>query len=196
MRRLTALVLGLASCSGASRPQDLAALEHEPGWIRVRDVPLVLQRTPEDCGPAALAMLLAWSETPATVDEIAEACPSLRGRGVRAGDLRDFARRKGLQAFLFEGRPEDLPKELSRGRPFIVGLVKSGPATAATHYAVVVAAHAGDGRVVTLDPADGPRCTPRDEFLREWTPSRRLILLLYREPPIGREPGPARKSPR
>ncbi len=177
MRRLTALVLGLASCSG---PVDLAALEHEPGWTRVRDVPLVLQRTPEECGPAALAMLLAWSQTPATLDEIAEACPSLRGRGVRAGDLRDFARRKGLQAFLFEGRPEDLPNELSRGRPFAVGLVKGGPASAATHYAVVVGTHGGDGRVLTLDPAEGPRCRSREDFLREWTPSRRLILLLGR----------------
>jgi ABC-type bacteriocin/lantibiotic exporter with double-glycine peptidase domain len=180
---LSWLLLGAGACSGLGRDADLDVLLRDPAWRAAPVPPLVRQRSDEDCGAAALSMALSrWGER-AGPEEIVRACPPLPGRGIRAGDLRDFARKRGLRAFVFEGRPEDLERELSRGRPLIVGLVKTAGAAAWTHYELAVAVREVDGGVATLDPALGARRYTRDEFFRLWDPAGRPLLLLYREGP-------------
>jgi len=60
---LLALALAAPACySGSAHavpPNSLAALARDPAWQVVPDVPFVPQRTTRDCGPAALAMVLA-----------------------------------------------------------------------------------------------------------------------------------------
>jgi hypothetical protein len=181
------LILALAAGGGAggcgylgsARDFDPAAIAREPGWIAARDVPLMRQEAEEDCGAAALAMMLAAWDGRTTLAEVTASCPPAPGRGSRAGDLRDLARARGFRAYLIRGGFDDLRRELDRGRPVLVGLVKPQAAGPRAHYEVVTAMHPARRIVVTLDPADGWRENGFDGFLREWDPSGRLTLVMF-----------------
>ena len=68
-------------------------------------------------------MVLAHFGVPASLAEVVSADPPRDG-GVRAGDLRDVARAKGLSAFVVAGTFADLFEQLGHGRPVLVGLAK------------------------------------------------------------------------
>lgn len=180
MRWLVAVAVALAGCAsytGSARDFAPAALRREPGWIAVRGVPPLAQVAESDCGAAAIAMVIAhWTGAPPRT--IAAQLRPAPPRGIAAGRLRDHARRHRLAAFLIQGEITDLRRELSRGRPVVVGLVKPQRDGVLTHYEVVVAIHPGRRLVVTLDPAEGWRQNEVDGFVAEWTPAARLTLVV------------------
>jgi ABC-type bacteriocin/lantibiotic exporter with double-glycine peptidase domain len=174
-----------ACYAGSARsvsPSQASALTADPSWIVVPDVPFVAQQSDEDCGPAALAMVLRRFGVPVTLAEVTAAEPPKDG-GVRAGDLRNFARGQGLQAFVVAGTFDDLFGELGRGHPVLVGLAK--PMTggrAQAHYEVVVAINRRARQLLTLDPGRGLRENSLEGFAREWAPTGRVTLIAFRPP--------------
>jgi ABC-type bacteriocin/lantibiotic exporter with double-glycine peptidase domain len=181
-KNLIPFALCLAGCSmyaGSARDFDAASLDREPGWLAARDVPLLLQKEEKDCGSAALVMALRYWSVDAGAEEVAAAC-AMTDKGYTAGELRDFARRKGLKAYLVEGGFADLEKELAKRRPVIVGLVKPYLNGAWTHYEVVVALHRERKIIVTHDPACGWRQNSYEGFETEWAPARCLTLVLFK----------------
>ena len=187
MGRIAAIVMALASagCSylGTAEDFDPANLDREDDWIAVKGVPVILQEQDEDCGAAALAMALKYWRVPASLEDVTRDCPPVPKDGIKAGALRDCAREKGLQPFLFHGAFTDFEKELSRGRPVIVGLIKPYVNGGLTHFEVVVGVHPRKELVVTLDPAHGWRRNSYEGFLMEWEPARRLTLVLLKASP-------------
>lgn len=180
------LAAGLSTgCSylGTARAFDPEELGRDPGWIRAAAVPPILQQARKDCGAAALAMVFAAWQAPCPMEEIVQGCPAAPERGIKAGALRDFALKRGFQAFLFEGTTEDLERELRKRRPVIAGLVKPHLQGGMAHYEVVVAIHPDRGIIVTLDPARGWRKNSIDGFKGEWEAAGRLTLVV-----IGRLP--------
>ncbi|MEA2699657.1 MAG: Peptidase family [Myxococcales bacterium] len=170
-----AVAVAVAGCyQGSARSVSLQEIAKQPGWLLVDGVTLVRQKGAHDCGPAALAMVLArWGvTTPAPYD--AEAT-----HGVSAGALRDFARQKGLQAFLISGVPADLERELRVDRPVLVGLMQrySGNRVYA-HYEVVIGINPQRRRVLLMDPGSGPREDDLGAFEREWEGAARLTLVV------------------
>lgn len=158
--------------TGPARDFDPALLRDD-GWVRVDGVPEVRQDDVDDCGPAALAMVLGyWQRTPRLGDlEIPKG-------GMHAADLRTVLRDHGLRAFVIEGSIADLEHELAAGRPVIVGTMKAvSRKKVRSHYEVVVAYHPVEKRVVTLDPAAGWRVTPLDGFLIEWGASENTAIV-------------------
>lgn len=183
MKRVFAvLACSLAACSylGTARDFDPAELDRDNGWIAVRGVPLMLQEQQIDCGAAAMAMILSYWKTPATVRDVLAACPPVPRQGIRAGQLVEYARSRGFKAFVFQGRWKDLHYEISKSRPVMVGVVKPTVAGGLAHYEVVVALHPAAERIVTLDPARGWRVNSYEGFEREWAPSRRVTLVVFR----------------
>ena len=187
MRPFVPVLISLAAtgCSylGTAEDADPAELRREAGWIAVRDIPVVLQQSEEDCGAATLAMALAYWEVPACLDTVLRNCPPKPDEGIKAGALRDYARSLGLQAFLFHGTFSDFEKELSRGRPVVVGLVKPHVNGGLTHFELVVGFHPAKQLGATLDPARGWRRNSAEGFLSEWEPAGRLTLVLMRSGP-------------
>jgi len=177
-----AALLSVLGCAytGEAKDFDPAELSSSPGWISVPEVPLTLQKSTEDCGTAALAMVLEFWRIPVSPEEWETSGVLLSGKGSRARDLRDLARQKGLQAFLIHGRWEDLRNEVDRGHPVIVGLVKPARSGAVTHYEVVVAVHPERELVVTHDPANGWRQNSLSGFRKEWDPAGYLTLVFFR----------------
>ena len=183
-RTLAPLCLLALSCyAGGARDvstRRAAALASDPSWTFAPNVPFVHQQSDSDCGPAALAMILGHFGVHATLADVVALDPPDR-EGVRAGALRDVARAKGLAAFVVPGTFEDLFTELGQGRPVLVGLAK--PITggrALAHYEVVVAIDRKERQVLTLDPGRGLRQNTLDGFAREWAPTGRVAIIVFR----------------
>lgn len=172
--KLAAAVLLAASAAGCAAigPETL---KEEPGWVLVPDVPVVRQEQEQDCGAAALAMLLASWKQPVPADAILAACPDAAS-GIRAADLRDVARGKGLKAFVIAGTPDDLARELEKRRPVLVGLVKED---GLRHYEVVVGLHPERRRIALIDPARGWVVADLARFLLEWEAAGRVALVVF-----------------
>lgn len=171
-------VLTIGCYTGSARdlsPHDIGA---DPGWVLVKGVPFVAQRSDDDCGAAALAMILSYHGRRTSRAAVLAEAPARDG-GVTAGALRDVARRRGLAAFVVAGTWRDLEQQLGHRRPVMVGLVKpmwGGRALA--HYEVVVGFNRARHLVASLDPARGWRENSAEGFAREWAPAGRVMLVV------------------
>ena len=184
-------LLGGAGCSyfgeaTAFNPQEF---ETTPGWVSVRSVPVVHQQEMTDCGAASLAMVLSYWKLGATLEDVSRKCPMIPEKGIRAKDLRDYAKSCGLRSYLIHGCWEDLEKEVGLGRPLIVGLVKPDGSGIITHYEVVAAVNAELESVVTIDPARGWCKNSRSSFCKEWELAGFLTLVFFRDDPSQPEAG-------
>lgn len=190
------LAVAASGCyTGSARGvAGLPDVDRDPGWVLVRGVPFVHQQSEADCGAAALAMALSYWGQPATLATVVEARPPHDG-GIAAGELRDLARARGLQAFLVPGTLVDLDTQLRRARPVVVGLAK--PITgnrALQHYEVVIGLNRAQGRVLTWDPAQGLRENSLEGFAREWIPAHQLALILFPKTTTARGETPGASS--
>ncbi len=164
---------------GSARNATPADLGADEGWERIEGVPIVRQAAREDCGPAALAMVLGYWGRAVTRDDLSGANPPTPERGLRAATLRDLARRQGLQAFLIPGQLGDLDREIQRRHPVLVGVVKRYGRRAYPHYEVVVGMSRRTQRILTLDPAGGLRVDSREGFAAEWAAAGQVTLIVY-----------------
>lgn len=185
--------LSLAACAppayqGGARPLSRAQLDADPAWTTVGSLPPRPQRADSDCGPAVTASVLAYWGVRTSVRQIDRALRTPGESGVRAGDLRDHLRGRGMRAFLVQGTIDDLAYEVARGRPVIIGTLKRyGDKTGLRHYQVVVGVRAGGTHFATYDPAVGWRSYTREHLLDEWSPTGHLALVVL--PPTNRGRG-------
>jgi ABC-type bacteriocin/lantibiotic exporter with double-glycine peptidase domain len=187
-----AILLLASGCTGLSRNLTGGEVARGGGWESVENVPEVRQSSREGCGAAALAMVLGHWGRAVTQEEIWESSPPPSGQGMRADSLRDFARGQGLEAFIVEGQPADLDREVRRERPVLVGVMKRQGRRAYPHYEVVVGLNRERQRILTLDPAGGPRERSMKDFTTEWAAAGRLTLVVLpptpAAPPIAEQP--------
>lgn len=175
---------------GSAQNVSLAELTRERGWVVVTpNVNLVRQKADNECGAAALAMVLQRWAVPATTEGIVRAIPAQgqgpgqgegeQGRGgIAAGALRDYARQKGLQAFVIKGEFADLMKEVNADRPVLVGLVQRYSDRARAHYEVVTGINPTTRSILLLDPGRGLRQDKFEGFAAEWEAAGRLALVV------------------
>lgn len=176
-------VSACASYKGASREVSAATLAEQPGWVRLEDVKLVRQRGIKDCGSAALATVLGYLHPggPAALDRSAidAALREEPGRGLAAGQLRDYARAHGFDAFVIQGAVQDLEHEVEAGRPVIVGVHKPmSSGEVLSHYEVFVGFHPERHEVLTLDPAWGLRQFDLKGFMDEWQAAGQVAVVV------------------
>jgi ABC-type bacteriocin/lantibiotic exporter with double-glycine peptidase domain len=169
-------VCGCNAYTGGARDVTPNIWKYERGWVAVDNVPLFKQQGELDCGPTALAMVLAYWKVGEPTEERWQ--PGADDTRASAGELRDHARSLGLAAFVVEGGLEDIKHELSAGRPVIVGVAKPTVEGDVAHYEVVVGLHPESKRIATLDPAAGWRQNSLEGFLREWIPTGRVLLIV------------------
>jgi ABC-type bacteriocin/lantibiotic exporter with double-glycine peptidase domain len=176
---LLACLLASGCYLGSAKSTTPAELAGEGGWEVIETVPEVRQVAREDCGAAALAMVLNYWGRPVTLDEIGRAGLPDSDRGFKAALLRDLAVRQGLQAFLIQGQPDDLEREIHRHHPVLVGVMKRHFFRNYPHYEVVVGVNRQKQRVLTLDPAHGLRVNGSDAFATEWAKAGHLTLVIF-----------------
>jgi ABC-type bacteriocin/lantibiotic exporter with double-glycine peptidase domain len=145
----------------------------------VSGVPIIRQSSAHDCGAAALAMVLGRWGIPDVLSEVRQALPAAPGHGLPAGGLRDFARAKGLRAFLISGVEADLLREVQLNRPVLVGLVQRYTGDRAyAHYEVVIGINQRIRHVLLLDPGNGVREDELGAFAEEWRGAGGLALVV------------------
>ena len=71
-------------------------------------------------------------------------------------------------------------RELARGRPVLVGMLKRTLGGLVTHFEVVVGYHPVLKLVATLDPSLGARVNDETGFDEEWELAKRLTLVVFR----------------
>ena len=175
---LLACVVPSGCYLGSAKNTRLADLAGDDGWEFVEGVPAVRQAANEDCGAAALAMVLGYWKRPVTRDGIIAANPPAPDRGIKAAALRDFARQQGMQAFVIQGQLADLDREVHWHRPVLVGVMKRYGRRAYSHYEVVVGINRKDQRILTIDPAHGPRVNSSEGFATEWAAAGQVTLVV------------------
>jgi len=196
MLAVLACIAGCVTYTGGARPVDPARVTARDGWIVAAATPALHQPGPLDCGAAAFAMVAARWHVALSVDDAVAALPSAKPSGVRLGDLRAAARKRGLVAYAIAGDRETLVHELAAGRPVIVGLVLPiSRDRGLSHYEVVVAVNPAKDQFATIDPSTGWRARSWADLDAEWRPAGHptlVVLGLADEPPAPTGPLSAR----
>jgi ABC-type bacteriocin/lantibiotic exporter with double-glycine peptidase domain len=172
----------LGGCFSNARPFAPTTFAREAGWVSVSSVPVVQQEGGKNCGAAVAAMLLRYWGMPALQEDVRAASGVPADRGLRAEFLRRYLRDRGLQAFLFEGSFGDFERELARGRPILVGVVKVVSTDTYAHYQLVVGVNRAREEIVVIDPQDGWSVYSFEGFMREWTPTHFLTMAVFPTP--------------
>ena len=174
-----AVLIALAGCyQGTARTVSVGDLGRDSGWVLVAGLPPIRQSSDRDCGAAALtAMLRHWSVA-SSPGEILHAVPIQSGHGIAIGSLRDYARQKGLAAFVIQGEMADLFKEVGLNRPVLVGLLQRHGGHALAHFEVVAGINQNTRRVLLMDPARGLSQDSFDGFATEWSAAGRPALVI------------------
>jgi ABC-type bacteriocin/lantibiotic exporter with double-glycine peptidase domain len=188
LRHLALIVVAVAAAgcvavSGSGRQATYEELQGQEGWVLLDAVPLVKQNSAQDCGAASLSMVFEHWGVDVPAETLAQECAVAGQEGLRAVALRDAARRRGFSAYLFAGRVADLEHELRRGRPVVVGVVKSAGPVSVAHFEVVVGLHPRAERVALLDPARGLVWNTVPEFAEEWAATKGVTLVVFRTEP-------------
>jgi hypothetical protein len=157
-----ALALTLAGCVAAPR-FDTGTLEP----VELVDVPFFPQ-TKYQCGPAALATILAYEGLAVDADALAPAVYVEGLHGSLQAELLGATRRHGLVPYPIEPSPETLFAEVASGKPVLVLQNLGLKRVPIWHYAVVVGFDASKNRVLLRSGTEHRRSERIGRFLRSW----------------------------
>jgi hypothetical protein len=160
------LLLALGACAA---PQT-ARLVQDPGDLppraEVADVPFFAQER-YYCGPAALAMVLAWSGLPVTQEDLVPQVYTPGREGSLRSDVLAAARRNGRLAVPVDALP-DLLAEIAAGHPVLVFQNLALDWYPQWHFAVAIGYDLEARELVLHSGLDARRVTPLDTFEHTW----------------------------
>ncbi|HEX7080682.1 MAG TPA: PA2778 family cysteine peptidase [Gammaproteobacteria bacterium] len=174
----------LAGCAAAPR-FDASAVPA----VELTDVPFFPQ-TDYQCGPAALATILADQGLAVDAEDLVPAVYVEGLRGSLQPELLAATRRYGLVPYAIEPDPTALFAELESGRPVLVLQNLGFDRFPVWHYAVVIGYDAERERVLLRSGTERRRGEPLRRFLRSWMKADRwgFVAADPREPPSTAEP--------
>lgn len=168
-RALAAAVL-TAALGACAAPQTRAVI-HSPDDLppsaRVDSVPFFPQAR-YYCGPAAIAMALAWSGLPVTSEQMAPEVYTPGRDGTLAADIVSAARRHGRLAVPV-GRLADLLAEITAGHPVIVFQNLGLEVFPKWHFALAVGYDLAAGTITLHSGREAGRVIGLATFERTWT---------------------------
>lgn len=145
-----------------------------------------LEKTPffpqqnDQCGPAALATVLAASGLHVTPAELVGEVYLPGRQGSLQAEMIAAARSRGRLPYLLPSEPEAMLEELRAGRPVLV-LQKLGAGPwPLWHYAVLVGIDAAGERVLLRSGVEERLEMPASRFLASWTRAGSWALVMLR----------------
>jgi hypothetical protein len=163
--RLTAAVATLALAGCAAAPRSTAP-PTAPS-IELTTVPFFPQ-TEYQCGPAALATVLAHSGLAVDADGLVNEVYVEGLRGSLQAELLGATRRHGLIPYVLAPEPGALFAELAAGRPVLVLQNVGLERVPVWHYAVVVGLDRDAERVILRSGTERRRLERTTRFLKTW----------------------------
>src|SRR5687767_856608 len=179
VRALVPLLLAglLAACA---TPPQVLDLRRDPGGlppkVELADVPFFPQ---EDlwCGPAAIAMVLAWSGLSVTQEEMAAQVYTPGREGTLQTDLLAGARRNGRLAVEVRDL-RTLLAELAAGNPVLVFQNLGLASIPQYHYAVAYGYELEPASLILHSGLEERRVTPLGTFERTWARTGHWALVV------------------
>ncbi len=180
------LTLLAAGCAPGLRALREAPL---PARARVEGVPVIVQAR-DHCGPASLAMVLAWAGSPAGPEALAPRVFTPGRGGTFAMDLAREVRSRGLLAYRVRPDPADLLAEVAAGHPVLVLENRGLSWWPVYHYSVLVGYDRDRGEAVLHAGGGHPEGIRLATLLRTWrrAGSFGLVVLPPGELPAARDP--------
>lgn len=129
------------------------------------------------CGPAALAMTLAWSGLPVTQADIAEQVFTPGRGGTLRNDVLVGARRNGRLAVQLT-ELDDILTEIAAGNPVIVFQNLALEWFPQWHFAVAVGYDLERGEIILHSGRQIRRVTPLSTFARTWERGERWAVVV------------------
>ena len=163
MRVICAALL-LPLIGGCAAPLELPA---NVARLELETVPFFAQ-TEFQCGPAALATILAAAGASVTPETLADAVYIAGLRGSLQPELLGATRRQGFIPYVLEPRPAALFAELAANRPVLVLQNLGFKRAPVWHYAVVVGVDPSADRVILRSGTERRRTERTHRFLRSW----------------------------
>ena len=160
------LCLNLSACSTIQTQSVVDDRQQLPVRAEVAEVPFFPQER-YHCGPAALAMVLAWSGLPVTQDDLVSEVYTPGREGTLRTDVLAAARRYGRLA-VEVGNLRDLLSEIAAGHPVLVFQNLALSWYPQWHFAVAVG-YDLEAREITLHSGlDERRVLDMSVFERTW----------------------------
>ncbi len=164
------VLLMLAACAGTPQSDRLLAGGGAAGGLPARaevtDVPFFPQEE-RYCGPASLAMVLAWGGIATDQDKIGEAIYTPGREGTLVSDVLGGARRHGRLAVPVNTL-DGLLAEIAAGHPVIVFQNLGLDWYQQWHFAVAIGYDLDAGTLTLHSGLDERRVTPLDTFEHTW----------------------------
>jgi hypothetical protein len=155
-------------CASATKQTDafLRSPTNLPSRAQVENVPFINQSAGH-CGPATLAMTMAWAGRPVSVDAIAAQVYTPGMKGSLQTDLISAGRRNGLMTVPISGL-ESLLREVAAGQPVIVFENLSVSWFPQWHYAVVLGYDIPKQEVIMHSGPEALKRWDLRKFERSW----------------------------
>jgi len=162
-----AAALLLAACASPPGPRSGTTLATAPAAAELAQTPFFPQ-TDYQCGPAALATVLAASGAPAAPEALAAEVYLPARRGSLQLELIAASRRHGRVPYVLAPTLDAVAAELADGRPVLVLQNLGLSWIPLWHYAVVIGLDPAQGAVVLRSGRDRRRQMPYARFLDSW----------------------------
>ncbi len=179
----------LAGCATPHTDRVLEALGDLPPKVELSNVPFFAQEAYQ-CGPASLAMVLAWSGVSVRPEDLVAQVYSPAREGSLPTEMTSASRRHGRVAYPVSTLA-GLMAELAAGNPVVV-LQNLGPSWwSRWHFAVVVGYDLGRQEVVLHSGTEAGKVLSLRVFERTWKESGYwglLVLSPSRLPATAEEP--------
>lgn len=188
-------ICALLLCACATPPQTLTLLADPPAGlpaaIELTDTPFYPQARYQ-CGPAALATVLAANDIAVTAEELVEAVyvPALQGS--LPEEITATARRYGMLAYRLQPSLENLLMELAHGNPVLVFQNLGTGLLPQWHFAVVIGYELTSREVILRSGTTRRWRTTLATFERTWSRSDHWALVVV---PAGEIPASAQVTP-
>ena len=158
----------VCGCAGPSAIRLPVSVDGYLQPHQVAEIPFFPQEAYQ-CGPAALAMTLAWSGLAVTPDDLVPEAFTASKKGSLQSAMIASVRRRNRIAYLLDG-PQALIAEIAAGHPVVVLQNLGLQWYPVWHYAVVIG-WGDDGRVLLHSGTTPAKTTPLKTFERTWARS-------------------------
>jgi ABC-type bacteriocin/lantibiotic exporter with double-glycine peptidase domain len=171
---LGAIVLA-AACGGKSFEAIRPGIEARGHYIG--GVPFFRQ-TGHDCGPAALAGILAFYGRPVDLETITASIYLPKLRGTLPMDLERYAKDAGLRTASSDGTTDDLKSAVRSNTPIICLLDLGLGPYRQPHYVTIIGFDDGNGLFIMHDGVTPDRTMSYEGFEEKWARAGRWMIVI------------------
>ncbi len=161
-----ALAVGLAACAATQTEQLLEQPGDLPPQAEIAEVPFFPQER-YHCGPAALAMVLAWSGLPVTAEDLVSQVYTPGREGTLRSDILSGSRRNGRLAVEVR-QLEALLAEIAAGHPVLVFQNLGLDVLPQWHFAVAIGYDLRGPTLILHSGTEARRSVALATFERTW----------------------------